>query len=147
MSRLISTLLLLLVFAAAAAIAAPPGATTDEPAIRVVYHLSDSDKARPMLNNVRNHLNADATARIVVVTNAGGIDFLLRDAVDKGGNLFAPAIEELAARGVEFRACRNTLNARSLTGAALVDEATVIQSGVAEVARLQAREGFVYVKP
>ena len=131
--------------AIAAAVAPLPAFAADEP-IKAVYHLSDADKARTLLNNVRNHLNADGGARIVVVTNSNGIDFLLRDAADKNG-AFAPQIEELALRGVVFSVCRNTLAARKLDDTAVVREAKVIQSGVAEVARLQAREGYVYVKP
>jgi intracellular sulfur oxidation DsrE/DsrF family protein len=131
---------------AAALLAAPlPAAAGDEP-IKAVYHLSDADKARTLLNNVRNHLNADPAARIVVVTNSSGIDFLLRDAADRNGP-FAPQIEELALRGVVFGVCRNTLTGRKLDDSAVVREAKVIQSGVAEVAKLQAREGYVYVKP
>lgn len=115
-------------------------------AIKAVYHLTDADKARTLLNNVRNHLNADADAKIAVVTNGPGIDFLLKDAADRNG-AFAPAVEELALRGVVFAVCRNTLTGRTLGDDAVLREARVVPSGVAEAARLQAREGYVYVKP
>jgi intracellular sulfur oxidation DsrE/DsrF family protein len=48
---------------------------------------------------------------------------------------------------VEFRVCNNTLVARKIDPAKVAMEAKVIPSGVAEVARLQAREGFVYLRP
>ena len=60
---------------------------------------------------------------------------------------FAGAIGELAGRGVEFRVCQNTLTARKLDASKVAMEAKIVPSGVAEVARLQAREGFVYLRP
>ncbi|WP_334133900.1 DsrE family protein, partial [Tepidimonas sp.] len=53
----------------------------------------------------------------------------------------------LANRGVEFRVCNNTLVARKIDAAKLLPEAKIVPSGVAEVAKLQAREGFVYLRP
>lgn len=131
---------------ALAAVFAPLAAQAADEPVKAVYHLSDADKARTLLNNVRNHLNADPAAKIVVVTNSGGIDFLLKDATDKNG-AFTPQIEELSLRGVVFSVCRNTLTGRKLDDGAVVREAKVVQSGVAEVAKLQAREGYVYLKP
>ena len=130
-----------------AATAAPPSAAAVQEPIRVVYHINEIDKARGLLANVRNHLRDDPTAKIVVIANGGGIDFLLKDAVDKGGMQFAPALEELVRQGVSFKVCRNSLSSRKLTDAAVAEEAGVVQAAVAEIARLQAREGYVYIKP
>lgn len=113
---------------------------------QVVYHINDSAVARVAMNNVTNHLGASPDARIVVVTHGRGIDFLLHDARDDRGT-FAPAVAALKARGVEFRVCRNTLRSRNLGDDAAIMEASVVPSGVAEIGRLQAREGFVYLKP
>lgn len=129
--------------------AAPPAAAaaaTAEP-IRAVYHINEGDKARGLLANVRNHLRDDPATRIVVVANGGGIDWLLKDAVDKGGLAFAPALEELAAQGVQFKVCRNTLTARKLGDDAVAEQVGVVQAGVGEIARLQARQGYIYIKP
>lgn len=95
---------------------------------------------------MRSHLRDDPAARIVVIANRGGIDFLLRDAVDRAGVSFAPALEALVRQGVAFKVCRNTLASRKLTGAAVAEEAGVVQAAVAEIARLQAREGYVHLK-
>jgi intracellular sulfur oxidation DsrE/DsrF family protein len=130
-----------------AATAAPPAAAAAQEPIRAVYHINEIDKARGLLANVRNHLRDDPTARIVVIANGGGIDFLLKDAVDKGGMPFAPALEELTRQSVTFKVCRNTLTSRKLTDAAVAEESGVVQAAVAEIARLQAREGYVYIKP
>ena len=117
-------------------------------AIKVVYHMSEGiPQASRAINNIRNHLNADPTAKIVVVTHGLGIDFLLDGATNQMEQPFAGAIGELAARGVEFRVCNNTLVSRKIDAAKVAMEAKIVPSGVAEVARLQAREGFVYLRP
>ncbi|OSZ64766.1 DsrE family protein [Hydrogenophaga sp. IBVHS2] len=123
----------------------PPAA--DAP-IKVVYHLSEGiPQASRAIGNIRNHLAADPKARIVVVTHGLGIDFLLQGATNQMDQPFAGSIADLANKGVEFRVCNNTLVSRKIDAAKLAMEATVVPSGVAEVARLQAREGFVYLRP
>ena len=128
------------------ALAAGPATAPTEP-IRAVYHINEIDKARGLLANVRNHLRDDPTTQIVVVANGGGIDFLLKEAVDKTGVEFAPALEELHKQGVKFLVCRNTLTSRKLTDANVAETAGVVQAAVGEIARLQARQGYVYLKP
>lgn len=113
---------------------------------KVVYHVNDSSVARMALNNVNNHLNASPNAKIVVVTHGKGIDFLLNDAKDEKGE-FAPVVAGLKEKGVDFRVCRNTLKGRNLKDDAVIMEAKVVPSGVAEIGMLQAKEGYVYLKP
>ena len=113
---------------------------------KVVYHINDASIARAALNNVNNHLNANPATKIVVVTHGKGIDFLLNDAKDDKG-AFEPQIAGLKERGVDFRVCRNTLDSRKLNDDAVIMEAKVVPSGVAEIAMLQAKEGYVYLKP
>jgi intracellular sulfur oxidation DsrE/DsrF family protein len=114
---------------------------------RVVYHLNDSRDAATALRNLSNHLDASPRARIVVVAHNAGVEFLLDGAVDPEGRPFRTAVAELEARGVEFRACGNTLTRRGIDPLRLIAEARLVPSGVAEIARLQAREGFRYLKP
>jgi len=135
---------LLLAMATSFAVAA---VAADEP-VKVVYHLSDGvAQASRAMGNIRNHLAADATAKIVVVTHGTGIDFLLEGAENTQGQKSAGPVAELANRGVEFKVCNNTLVSRKISADKVVLEAKVVPSGVAEVARLQAREGFVYLRP
>jgi uncharacterized protein len=116
--------------------------------VKVVYHMNEGvDHAPQMLRNIRNHLNADPKAKIVVVAHAAGINFLLRDAKDANGNPFEVTVQDLVSRGVEFRACEYTLKSRNIDPKNVIEEAKLVPSGVAEVARLQAQEGFVYLKP
>lgn len=116
--------------------------------VKIVYHINEGlDQASNGLRNIRNHLSADPTAKIVVVTHAGGINFLLDGAKDKNGNPYNAIVEDLTAKGVEFRVCNFTLTSRSIDPKTVIAEARIVPSGVAEVGKLQAREGFVYLKP
>ena len=116
--------------------------------VKVVYHLSEGlAQASRAVGNIRNHLHADPTAKIVVVAHGSGIEFLLEGAQDAKGQPYAGSIGELANRGVQFRLCNNTLVSRSISKDKIVLEATVVPSGVVEVARLQAKEGYVYLHP
>ncbi len=131
-----------------ASVSQGPAAQSASEPVRVVYHMTlGLDEAQRGMANVRNHLAADPKARIVVVGNGNGIEFMLDGAKDRNGNPFDVSIQELKARGVEFRLCNNTLVQRKIDRARVVAEADIVQSGVAEAARLQAREGFVYLRP
>ena len=116
--------------------------------VKVVYHLSEGvPQASRAIGNIRNHLAADPTAKIVVVTHGLGIDFLIDGATNQLDQPFAGSVSDLANKGVEFRVCNNTLVSRKISPDKLVMEAKIVPSGVAEVARLQAKEGFVYLRP
>ena len=116
--------------------------------IKVVYHVnSDINTASAVLGNVRNHLNADPKVKITVVTHGPGIDFLLEGAKDNKGREFSGMVADLAGKGVQFRVCNNTLTTRNIDPSKVSMEAKIVPSGVAEVARLQAKEGFIYLKP
>ncbi len=116
--------------------------------VRVVYHMVEGlTQAQRAIANIRNHLNADPSAKIVVVGNGEGVMFMIEDAKDRNGNPFEVAIQDLANKGVEFVACRNTLTARNIDPARVLPEARIVQSGVAEVARLQAKEAYSYLRP
>ena len=140
----IATLLAGLLFGAATLGAV---ATPGDP-IKVVYHMNEGvERAPQAIRNIRNHLNADPKAKIVVVSHAAGINFLIRDAKDAGGNPFEVAVQDLSSRGVEFRVCEYTLKSRNMDKKQMIDDITYVPSGVAEVARLQSQEGYAYLKP
>lgn len=114
---------------------------------RVVYHVNDSDNATAALRNANNHLDADPQAKIVFVTHSKGIDFLLEGATDKNGNPYNITVEELMAKGVDFRVCNNTLVSRKIDPKTVLPGAKIVPSGVAEIGKLQNAEGYVYIKP
>jgi uncharacterized protein len=145
-SYLSATVLTLgLLAAAQPAAALTPG--KDDP-IKTVYHFTNGlDEASRGLGNIRNHLAADPKARISVVTNGNGIEFLLADAKDKNGNPYEIIVQDLKSKGVDFRVCNNTLVTRKIDPSKVIQEASIVPSGVAEAAKLQAREGYVYLRP
>ncbi|MBK6632424.1 MAG: DsrE family protein [Betaproteobacteria bacterium] len=115
---------------------------------KVIYHINEGlEQASNGLRNIRNHLSADPTAKIVVVTHFKGIDFLLEGAKDKNGNPYDAAVDDLSMKGVEFRVCNFTLVGRKIDKSKVHPEAKIVPSGVAEVGRLQSKEGFAYLKP
>ena len=115
---------------------------------KVIYHLNQgNEQASDALRNINNHLEVNPAAKIVVVTHSKGVDFLMNDAVDKNGNPYNVPVEALKAKGVKFDVCEITLRSRKLDKKQFIPEVTYVPSGVAEVAKLQSREGFVYVKP
>jgi uncharacterized protein len=137
-----------LAFACLLGLGVPMASLAQGDAVKVVYHLNEGlDQAARTMGNIRNHLAADPQAKIQVVTHGRGIDFLLKDAKSPAGALFSNDVEELALRGIEFKVCRNTLQTRKIDPALVITDGRIVPSGVAEVARLQAKEGYVYLRP
>ena len=115
--------------------------------IKAVYHINDSANATALMLYVGNHLEVDPTAKIVVVSHAQGVDFLMYDAKNKNGNPYDATVEQLSAKGVTFYVCEITLKDRKIEKTQFIPEAKFVPSGVAEIARLQAQEGYAYLKP
>lgn len=115
---------------------------------KVVYHVNDTAaQAADALRNINNHLEVDPHAKIVVVTHARGVDFLFDGATDRNGYPYNIAVEELKSRGVQFDVCEITLRGRQIGKDRFIPEATFVPSGVAEITRLQQREGYAYLRP
>ena len=117
--------------------------------IKVVYHLADGlEQAARAMGHIRNHLQAEPNTKIVVVALSNGVDFLIEGAsVKSSAKPFEPTVAALAAQGVEFRVCKNTLQGRAISPDKLMLETKLVPSGVAEIARLQAQEGYAYIRP
>ena len=137
--------LLAMVFAGALVMCSLAARADD--AIKTVYHLPDDRLATLAMNNINNHLAADPGVKIVVVALSTGVRAFTFGAQDAGGRPYAEWVDQLAPKGVEFRICQNSMNALKLTKKDLIDKVEVVPSGVAEIARLQAREGFAYIHP
>jgi intracellular sulfur oxidation DsrE/DsrF family protein len=115
---------------------------------KVVYHVNEGlAQASNGLRNIGNHLEAKPNTRIVVVTHSLGIDFLLKGAKDKNGNRYIDQVERFKLQGVKFEVCEIAMRTRKLTKDDFIEYATFVPSGVAEVTRLQLREGYAYLKP
>ena len=115
---------------------------------KVVYHFDGGlEQATKGLRNVNNHLEVDPTAKIVVVAHANGVDFLMNGAQDANKNPYNVAVELLKEKGVKFEVCEITLRTRKLDKKQFIPEVEYVPSGVVEIAKLQAKRGFVYIKP
>jgi intracellular sulfur oxidation DsrE/DsrF family protein len=121
------------------------GSATED---KVVYHINGGlEQATNGLRNVRNHLEVNPKARIVVVSHAQGVDFLMRDKKDVNGNPYEVTVQDLKSQGVQFDVCLITLRNRNLNKSQFIEESTFVPSGVAEITRLQQREGYAYLRP
>ncbi len=117
---------------------------------KVVYHIDNAElQATKGLRNVRNHLDVAPKTKIVVVTHAEGVDFLMEGAKDKKNpNIdYAALVSALKARGVTFEVCEITLKNRGLKKEQFIMDADFTPSGVARIGQLQSREGYAYIKP
>ena len=115
---------------------------------KVVYHFDAGlDQATKGLRNIRNHLEVDPKAKIVVVAHASGVDFLMNGAQDQNGNPYSVTVEQLQERGVEFQVCEITLRSRKLDKKQFIPEVSYVPSGVVQITKLQQRDGYAYLKP
>lgn len=115
---------------------------------KVVYHVNDTEgQAMDAMRNIGNHLEVNPKARIVVVSHSRGVDFLMSSAKDKNGNPYHIRVEQLKMQGVQFDVCQITLRNRKLSKEQFIPEASFVPSGVAEITRLQQREGYAYLRP
>jgi intracellular sulfur oxidation DsrE/DsrF family protein len=129
---------------------------------KVVYHINydDPKKQTGALRNIQNHINAVGAENleVKVVLHGNGLALLLEpDSLERLTKFkHANATEQMTARidglkiqGVNFQVCANTVKGRQVDLASDlydVEEADIVPSGVAEVARLQSL-GYAYIKP
>jgi intracellular sulfur oxidation DsrE/DsrF family protein len=133
---------------AACSLLAAGNAHPQEKPVRVVYHFGEGlEQASRGLEYIRNHLEADPKAEIVVVAHAAGVDFLMKGAKTARGNEYRGVIEDLDLSGVKFRICEITLRERALRRDQFLSGVGFVRSGVAEISRLQQREGYAYLRP
>jgi intracellular sulfur oxidation DsrE/DsrF family protein len=133
----------LLMWLSAALLAGTPAHSWE----KVVFHLDETANARWALMLARSYLDDSPAAKIVFVAYGPGVDFLLDDAKDKRANPYDHAVLVLVDRGVEFRVCSDTLDAREMKEKDFLDDVRFVPSGISEIARLQIKEGYAYLKP
>ena len=115
---------------------------------KVVYHVNDSDNATAALRNVGNHLDAtEGKAKIVVVTHAKGIDFLLDGAQDKNGNPYSIPVEKLKERGGLSGLCDHPEKLARLIRSGSFPRPGSYPRAWPRSGKVQTREGYVYLKP
>ena len=115
---------------------------------KVVYHMDGGlAQATKGVRNIRNHLDTDPKAKIVVVAHAEGVDFLMEGAKTTNNQEFAALVGNLMSRGVTFEICEITLKNRNLRKDQFILGPTFTPSGVVRIANLQSREQYAYIKP
>ena len=91
------------------------------------------------MENVQKALGSTST-RVEVVSHGEGLSFLF-----KGKNPYEQRMRMLVKNNVVFAACENTMKAKNIKREDLVDFATPVDSGVAELVRKQ-ESGWSYLK-
>lgn len=144
MKQLIKTLALAaLTFLPITAMTAEPDQTH-----KVVFEVTADgvEKWQGALRNVENTRESlgENAVKLVVVTHGKGLGMLLAaNAAENPG--MKEKLEKLHADGVVFAACENTMRREKVGKQDLVEQATTVDSGVAEVVRKQG-EGYAYIK-
>jgi uncharacterized protein len=114
---------------------------------KVVYHLSDLDKAEFVLGNIRNHYNGmggpdKVTIALVVHGPALKAFHTAHAAAD-----FTKRADDLTKSGLAMHACINTMRAQEVTLKDLLPGFAVAdKGGVVRIAELQS-QGYVYLRP
>jgi hypothetical protein len=113
---------------------------------KVVFQINKAEDAPLILRFVSNYLKVEPEAQVAVVGYASGIDFMLKNATDSDGKLYAIQVNRLLDRGVAFKVCNNTLSARNATPDVVLAGASIVPSAVNEIVRLQTQEGYSYFR-
>ena len=118
-------------------------AQAQNPIHKVVVQLNTSDTLvwHGALKNISNLQTAlGASTQIELVAHGAGISILV-----DGKSTQKAKIAELAASGVLFKACENTIRERKIDRATIFPQAGTVPSGVAEVV-LKQEAGWAYLK-
>lgn len=134
--------------AAFAVLRAPSArATETESKLKVVYHLSDLEKAAFVLGNIQNHLDGvggpdHVTIALVVHGPA------LHAFIASGANPdISHRVGQFSKSGLELAACGNTMKAQHITLTDLLPGFVEAEKGgVVRLAELQSR-GYLYLRP
>lgn len=114
---------------------------------KLVYHFNKSDESYQLavLNTIRNMLRKYGDDIEIVVSVMGpGIHILLKEPGIPVLKAVRDQVESLAFYGVEFHACGNTLITLHKDKKDVVDFATVVDAGVADLMELQ-QQGYAYI--
>lgn len=111
---------------------------------RIVFEVTSGDSQvwDAVLNNIENVRKAfgASTTEIRVVAHGKGIDLVRKSNMAAGERVAA-----VSGPDVQFVACENTMRRLKLEKADLFPAAGTVDSGVAEVARLQ-EAGWAYIR-
>ena len=134
-------------FAAASATRANAATPTAPDKSKVVYHLTDLDKANFVLGNIKNHydgVGGPANVTIVLVIHGPALKAFHTASANPDST---KRIAEFSKAGLQLNACGNTMKAQNVTLKELLPGFTVVEAGgVVRLAELQSM-GYVYLRP
>ena len=114
---------------------------------KVVYHLSDVDKAAFVLGNIRNHIDGMGgpdNVTIALVVHGPALRSFRANPVN---DAIAPGLERLRSNGVAFHACIHTMRGMKLALDDLLPGFAVAEKGgVVKLTELQ-QDGWLYLRP
>ncbi|HLG81201.1 MAG TPA: DsrE family protein [Bradyrhizobium sp.] len=125
-------------------------AATEAPAPgrqKVVYHLSDLEKASFVMGNIQNHLDGvGGPDHVTIALVVHGPALKAFHAAGAGPDL-ARHIGQFSKAGLELAACSNTMRAQNVTlGDLLPGFVAAEKGGVVRIAELQS-QGYAYLRP
>jgi uncharacterized protein len=133
------------VFAASRANAATEAPTTKK--LKVVYHLSDHDKASFVVGNIQNHLDGVGgpdNVTIALVVHGQALRAFHASAANPD---LTRHIGQFSKAGLELAVCGNTMRSQKVGLADLLPGFVVAdQGGVVRIAELQS-QGYLYLRP
>ena len=123
-----------------------PKAPDDKPFAEhfAVFHISSGDAfaQKLVLNNAQNLANFYGPDKVVieVVAYGPGLRAMFKE------NEYAPRIQRMAAEGITFSACANTMTNMGRDTPTLNKAAKVVPGGVVRIMELQ-EAGWTYIRP
>ena len=141
MMKFLSTLLLFVALATGAQ-AQQTNPVVTQKKLKVVFQLTTNDTLaqKALVKQIHNFMTAAPKAKVEVVCHNNGITFLQSNVTKQ-----AEGIKALAARGVDFVACENTLRERKIDKKDLLPEISFVPAGVVEIV-LKQDKGWAYIK-
>ncbi len=109
---------------------------------KIVFQLTDNDvKSQKALTGQLNNLTIGwPDAEIEVVVHSAGISYL-----QKAKTTFQTDIEALTDKGVQFKACENTMRSRGIDKSEILEVVDFVPMGIGEVV-LKQEAGWSYIK-
>lgn len=131
--------------AAAGWFSAARAATADSATLKVVYHLSDYEKADFVLHNIRIHFEAVGGAdKIVIALVVHGP--AVRAFARNGSAATLDRFSALVRRGLSPYLCAVAMRGQNLEENDMAPGFEITETGVVRLAELQ-RHGYIYLRP
>jgi uncharacterized protein len=133
-------------FAASRADAATQGPSATRK-LKVVYHLSEHDKASFVIGNIQNHLDGVGGPDNVTIALVVHGQALRAFHASSANPDLTKHIGQFSRSGIELAACGNTMKAQKVGLADLLPGFIAAdQGGVVRIAELQS-QGYLYLRP